>query len=66
MPVDVSGAICEGTNSLRTVQLKNMADIVSVMYAAPPTPESLAAALEWERFRNLYSFQRPPPGSSLG
>jgi hypothetical protein len=66
MPLDVSGAICEGTNSLRIMQLKNMADIVFAMYAALPTPESLAAALEWERSRNLYSFRRRPLGPLLG
>ncbi len=66
MPLDVSSAICEGTNSLRIMQLKNMADVVFAMYAAPPTPESLATALEWERFRKLYSFQRPRSGWSLG
>ena len=65
MPLDVSDAICEGKNSLRILQLKNMADIVFAMYAAPPTPETFAAALEWERFRKLYSFQRPPSGWSL-
>jgi len=65
MPLDVSSGICEGTNSLRIMQLKNMADIVFAMYAAPPTPEAVATALEWERFRKLYSFQRPPSGWSL-
>lgn len=65
-PLDVSSAICEGTNSLRIMQLKNMADIVFAIYAAPPTPETLATALEWEKFRKLYSFQRPPSGWSLG
>jgi hypothetical protein len=65
MPLDVSGAICEGTNSLRIMQLKNMADIVFAVYAAPPTPKLLASALEWERFRKLYSLQRPPSECSL-
>jgi hypothetical protein len=66
MPLDVSSAICEGTNSLRIMQFKNMADTVFAMYAAPPTPEALAIALEWERSRKLYSYQRPPSGWSLG
>lgn len=65
MPLDVSDAICEGTNSLRILQLKSMADIVFAMYAAPPTSETLAAALEWEKSRKLYSFQQPS-GWSLG
>jgi hypothetical protein len=66
IPLDISVAICEGTNLLRIMQLKHIADIVFAMYAAPPTPESLSAALEWERFRKLYSFQQPPPGCSMG
>ncbi|KAF8501536.1 hypothetical protein F5888DRAFT_1673159 [Russula emetica] len=66
MPLDVSSAICEGTNSLRIMQLKSMANIVFAIYAAPPTPDTLATALEWEKFRKLYSFQRPPSGWSLG
>jgi hypothetical protein len=65
IPLDVSDAICEGTNSLRILQLKSMADIVFAMYAAPPTSETLAAALEWEKSRKLYSFQQPS-GWSLG
>ena len=66
IPLDVSVAICEGTNLLRIMQLKHIVDIVFALYAAPPTPKSLAAALEWERFRKLYSFQQPLPGCLMG
>ncbi|KAH9998837.1 hypothetical protein BJV74DRAFT_883095 [Russula compacta] len=61
-PLDVSGAVCAGTNSLRILQLKNMADLVFAMYAIPPPPGIIAAALEWETRRRLYSFQRPASG----
>lgn len=58
MPLDISTAVCEGTNSLRILQLRSMADIVFAMYAARPTPELLAAAREWEKGRKWASFQR--------
>jgi hypothetical protein len=44
------------------MQLRNMADIVFAMYAAPPTPEILSAALEWEKARGWTSFQRACSG----
>jgi hypothetical protein len=59
-PLDVSGAICVGANSLRIIQLRDMPDIVFAIYAAPPTPDSLAAALEWEKHRMSYSYRRLP------
>jgi hypothetical protein len=59
-PLDVTDAVREGTNSLRIIQLKNMVDVVFALYASPPTLESLAAAVEWERQRKLFSFRQPP------
>jgi len=58
--LDVSGAVRVGTNSLGIMQLRGMADAIFVVYAFPPTPEALSAALEWEKSRRLYSFVRPP------
>ena len=57
--LDVSGAILTGTNSLRVLQLRNMADLVFVLYATLPTAEMQAAAIEWERQRKMYSYRRP-------
>ncbi|KAH9063977.1 hypothetical protein EDB87DRAFT_1601588 [Lactarius vividus] len=37
--LDVSGAILAGTNSLRILQLRNMAELVFALYATPPTAE---------------------------
>ncbi|KAI0300788.1 hypothetical protein BC826DRAFT_1102124 [Russula brevipes] len=59
-PLDVSGAVCVGANSLRIIQLRDMPDTVFAIYAALPTPESLAAALEWEKHRKSYSYRRLP------
>lgn len=65
-PLDVSDAIHGGTNSLCVMQLKNMADVVFAVYASSPTPGALAAALEWERQRKLFSFRQPPSRRLLG
>ncbi|KAH9972171.1 hypothetical protein BGW80DRAFT_1316915 [Lactifluus volemus] len=58
-PLDITDVVREGTNSLRIVQLKNMVDVVFAIYAAPPTPEDLDAAREWEKHRGLFSFRQP-------
>jgi hypothetical protein len=57
--LDVSGAILAGTNSLRILQLRNMAELVFALYAALPTAEMQTAAIEMERQRKMYSYRRP-------
>jgi hypothetical protein len=57
--LDVSAAVLAGTNSLRILQLRNMAELVFALYATLPTSEMLAAAVELERQRKIYSFRRP-------
>ncbi|KAI9509828.1 hypothetical protein F5148DRAFT_1184714, partial [Russula earlei] len=56
--LDVSSAIRAGTNSLRIMQFRSMADVVLVVYASPPAPDVLSAAFEWERRRKMYSFRK--------
>lgn len=53
--LDVSGAVLAGTNSLRILQLRNMAELVFALYATLPTAEMLAGVKQ----RNIYSFRRP-------
>ena len=60
--LDVSAAVLAGTNSLRILQLRNMAELVFALYATVPTGEMLAAATELERQRKMYSFRRPHSG----
>ena len=57
--LDVSGAVLAGTNSLRILQLRNMTELVFALYAALPTTEMQAAAIEMERQRKTYSYRRP-------
>lgn len=57
--LDVSGAVLAGTNSLRILQLRNMAELVIALYAALPTTEMQTAAIEMERQRKMYSYRRP-------
>ncbi|KAN0132884.1 hypothetical protein V8E53_009249 [Lactarius tabidus] len=57
--LDVSGAVLAGTNSLRILQLRNMAELVFALYAALPTTEMQTAAIEMERQRKMYSYRRP-------
>ncbi|KAI9463297.1 hypothetical protein BJY52DRAFT_1350674 [Lactarius psammicola] len=64
--LDVSSAVLLGTNTLRILQLRNMAELVFVLYATPPTAEMLAAAIESERQRKIYSFRRPHLERLLG
>ncbi|KAH8980865.1 hypothetical protein EDB92DRAFT_2107087 [Lactarius akahatsu] len=65
-PLDVSGAILAGTNSLRILQLRNMAELVFALYATPPTAEMVTATMELERQRKKYSFRRPHTVRLLG
>lgn len=57
--LDVSGAVLAGTNSLRILQLRNMAELVFALYAALPTTEMQTTAIEMERQRKIYSYRRP-------
>lgn len=64
--LDVSGAILAGTNSLRILQLRNMAELVFALYATPPTAGMITATMELERQRKKYSFRRPHTERLLG
>jgi len=64
--LDVSSAISAGMNSLRILQLRNMAELVFVLYAAPPTGEMLAAAIDLERQHKMYLYHRPRSERLLG
>jgi hypothetical protein len=64
--LDVSGAILTGTNSLRILQLRSMAELVFALYATLPTSEMQAAAIEWDKGRKIYSYRRPHSERLLG
>ncbi|KAH9033469.1 hypothetical protein EDB84DRAFT_1488709 [Lactarius hengduanensis] len=64
--LDVSGAILAGKNSLRILQLRNMAELVFALYATPPTAGMITATMELERQRKKYSFRRPHTERLLG
>ncbi|KAF8271141.1 hypothetical protein EI94DRAFT_1797315 [Lactarius quietus] len=57
--LDVSGAVLAGTNTLRILQLRNMAELVFALYATQPTAEMQDATIEMERQRKIYSYRRP-------